>query len=265
MPSFAAVAGLISTQLLHIAEVSGSGISCSHGRCASDPSRNVDRGVRQEVKRDTAPASPSNCGSANADGARARPAPRPAARPPAARGSVPHQPPFSCASVHASPPSAAGRQRGERGAEHLLEGLPRQRRAASAGAGRPRAARPASRASGAAAASPAAPRWPPPSSEPDSGTASDPRFEERVVRQDQVGERAGLVEEAAEAHDERHLLERLAHPPGLRRREHRVRAVEQQHLRRRGSPPSTARQRSASVGAEPARAALARPRRPTAA
>jgi len=25
-----------------IAEVSGSGISCSHGRCARDPSRNVD-------------------------------------------------------------------------------------------------------------------------------------------------------------------------------------------------------------------------------
>ena len=41
MPSFAAVAGLISTQLLHIADVIGSGISCSHGRCASEPSRNA--------------------------------------------------------------------------------------------------------------------------------------------------------------------------------------------------------------------------------
>ena len=38
MPSFAAVCGLISTQLLHIADVSGSGISCSHGRCAAEPS-----------------------------------------------------------------------------------------------------------------------------------------------------------------------------------------------------------------------------------
>src|SRR5262249_18473083 len=34
------VCGLISTQLLHIADVSGSGISCSHGRCAVDPSPN---------------------------------------------------------------------------------------------------------------------------------------------------------------------------------------------------------------------------------
>src|SRR5712691_5905712 len=38
--SRSAVCGLISTQLLHIAEVSGSGISCSHGRCAVDPSPN---------------------------------------------------------------------------------------------------------------------------------------------------------------------------------------------------------------------------------
>src|SRR5262245_47819444 len=41
-PSLAAVAGLISIQLLHIADVIGSGSSCSHGRCASDPSRNAD-------------------------------------------------------------------------------------------------------------------------------------------------------------------------------------------------------------------------------
>src|SRR5579885_2122966 len=41
MPIFSAVFGLISTQLLHIAEVSGSGSSCSHGRCAVEPSPNA--------------------------------------------------------------------------------------------------------------------------------------------------------------------------------------------------------------------------------
>src|SRR6185295_16889433 len=41
MFSRAAVDGLISTQLLHIADVSGSGSSCSHGRCAVDPSPNA--------------------------------------------------------------------------------------------------------------------------------------------------------------------------------------------------------------------------------
>ena len=41
MPSRSAVCGLISTQLLHIAVVSGSGSSCSHGRCASEPSRSA--------------------------------------------------------------------------------------------------------------------------------------------------------------------------------------------------------------------------------
>jgi len=41
MPSFSAVFELIYTQLHHIADVSGSGNSCSHGRCASDPSRNA--------------------------------------------------------------------------------------------------------------------------------------------------------------------------------------------------------------------------------
>src|SRR5262245_806570 len=44
IPARAAVCGLISTQLLHIADVSGSGISCSHGRCAADPSPNCDDG-----------------------------------------------------------------------------------------------------------------------------------------------------------------------------------------------------------------------------
>src|SRR4051812_30153020 len=57
-----AVCGLISIQLLHIAEVSGSGISCSHGRCAVDPSPNCcDRYGRKW--NGNCVASPSNCGS----------------------------------------------------------------------------------------------------------------------------------------------------------------------------------------------------------
>src|SRR5580765_5918371 len=41
IPSFDAVCGLISTHVLHIAVLIGSGISCIHGRCAVDPSRNA--------------------------------------------------------------------------------------------------------------------------------------------------------------------------------------------------------------------------------
>ena len=49
-PSFTAVLGLISIQLLHIADVIGSGISCSHGRCASEPSKNVLDGYGRKWK-----------------------------------------------------------------------------------------------------------------------------------------------------------------------------------------------------------------------
>src|SRR5256885_7298646 len=41
MPNRSAVRGLISAQVLHIAVLMGSGISCSHGKCAVDPSRNA--------------------------------------------------------------------------------------------------------------------------------------------------------------------------------------------------------------------------------
>src|SRR5262245_65543124 len=62
MPRRPAVPGLISTQLLHIADVSGSGISCSHGRCATDPSPNCcDRYGRKWNGYSL--ASPSNRGS----------------------------------------------------------------------------------------------------------------------------------------------------------------------------------------------------------
>src|SRR5437660_4824715 len=41
IPSRDAVCGLISTHVLHIAVLIGSGISCIHGRCAVEPSRNA--------------------------------------------------------------------------------------------------------------------------------------------------------------------------------------------------------------------------------
>ena len=46
----------------------------------------------------------------------------------------------------------------------------------------------------------------------------DPRLEERMIRQDEIGEGARVVDEAAEADDERNLEQRLAHLPRRRRR-----------------------------------------------
>src|SRR6185503_12644434 len=108
MPSFAAVAGLISTQLLHMADVIGSGISCSQGRCASEPSRNwFDEYGRKW--NGYCPASPSNLAvrliSSREIGTRAGPAPAVTVLLETAAGRLPHQPPFSCASVQASLPS----------------------------------------------------------------------------------------------------------------------------------------------------------------
>ena len=40
-----------------------------------------------------------------------------------------------------------------------------------------------------------------------------PRFEKRVIRQDQIGEDARLVEKAREAGDERHAFQRFPHAP----------------------------------------------------
>src|SRR5262245_12995311 len=97
-PSLVAVAVLISTQLLHIADVSGSGITCNHGRCASEPSRNALEAYGRKCIGYCA-ASPSNCGSENANGFVCAGA---AAVVASAAGSMPHQPPFSCASVHVS-------------------------------------------------------------------------------------------------------------------------------------------------------------------
>ena len=72
------------------------------------------------------------------------------------------------------------------------------------------------------------------------GRGVDPRLEERVIGQNQIGQHARLVEEAAEAGDERHLLERLADLPRRRRAEHRIRAVDEQHLRGDDRPPMSA-------------------------
>src|ERR1051325_2516705 len=63
MPSLAAVCGFSSTQLLHIADVNGSGSSWSHGRCAEDPSPNaIDAYGRKWYG--YVLASPANVGSA---------------------------------------------------------------------------------------------------------------------------------------------------------------------------------------------------------
>ena len=59
-----------------------------------------------------------------------------------------------------------------------------------------------------------------------------------MIRQDQVGQCARLVEEAAEARDERDLLECLLHLPRGRRRQDRIRAVETR-LRQDHSEPSS--------------------------
>src|SRR4051812_16180198 len=106
IPSCSAVFGFSSTQLLHIAEVIGSGSSCSQGRCAVEPSRNAVDGYGRKWN-GYWPASPSNIGSvyladpalraSGADGWTA-----------AAFGNSPHQPLWVCAVAHASsPPTGA--------------------------------------------------------------------------------------------------------------------------------------------------------------
>src|SRR5262245_3251384 len=49
-----------------------------------------------------------------------------------------------------------------------------------------------------------------------------------MIRQDQIGVRAGLIEKAAEAHDERDLVDRLPDFPGQRRSVDRIRTVDEQ-------------------------------------
>src|SRR4051812_17045481 len=100
IPPAAAVFGLISTQLLHIADVIGSGSSCSHGRCASEPSRNAYEAYGRKWN-GYCPGSPANDGSVNAT-ARAPAGAGPGAAAASARGRSPHQPPCFCAVAHAS-------------------------------------------------------------------------------------------------------------------------------------------------------------------
>src|SRR5439155_2441651 len=54
-----------------------------------------------------------------------------------------------------------------------------------------------------------------------------------MVWKNQVRQDARLVEEAAEARDERDLLERVAYAPCARRRKDRVHAIDEQDLNRR--------------------------------
>src|SRR5262245_30898673 len=56
-----------------------------------------------------------------------------------------------------------------------------------------------------------------------------PRFEERMIRKDEIREHARFVDEARKAHDIGRLFKRLTNLPGLRRREHWIRVVNDQH------------------------------------
>ncbi len=67
---------------------------------------------------------------------------------------------------------------------------------------------------------------------PDFGNIVNPGFERRVIGKNQVGESAGLVDEAAEADDIRNLREGFAELKTRRRSENRIGVIEQQHLGR---------------------------------
>ena len=73
IPSRAATPRLTSTQLLHIAVVSGSGSSCSQGRCASEPSSSACDAKGRKWN-GYSPASPSSSGPPHAVGAGVAPA-----------------------------------------------------------------------------------------------------------------------------------------------------------------------------------------------
>ena len=247
MPSFAAVAGLISTQLLHIADVIGSGSSCSHGRCASEPSRNADETygrkmerillrVAVELRLRPRPASWATGQSASA-------APR------AAAGGVPHQPPFSCASVHAS---ASGDEAGN--FENVAVSIS-SKVCHGSSSGSPSWRDTSSRTSGVARVSCSG--FITGGATPSNGDHRSrlgrgfrPRFEERVIGQDQIRQDARLVEEAAEAGDERHLRQRLTQLPRRRRVKTGIRAVDQQRpAPRRCEAPSPLRSDSRNPAA----------------
>ena len=161
MPSFDAVAGLISIQLLHIAEVRGSGISCSHGRCASDPSRNALDEYGRKCSGYCA-TSPANTSSGN--GHRQCPCWR--------------QRWASERRWERAPPAALllrigprverrrRRQRRNRSRSAAPRSSPTADSAGAPAVARRRAARQVWRASGAAASSPAARHWPRPPSNP---------------------------------------------------------------------------------------------------
>ena len=169
-PSVSAVFGLISTQLLHIADVIGSGSSCSQGRCASEPSRNCSDVIRQEVIRILA-------GVAVEGGGR-RTSRAPVSRPPVRRCGPAQVPPSASAARPTSRPASARRTRrprrcaSKRRLDHLVERLPRQVERLLQLAARRRAGHRPSRASGTAASSPVRRRWRRRSIEPDSGSAS---------------------------------------------------------------------------------------------
>src|SRR5262249_45640563 len=94
-PRRCAVLGLISIQLLHVADARGPGSPCGRGRCGSEPSRNAADGYGRKWKGYWL-GSPSNCAALAAIGSvRGGPAVF-------GSGPPPHHPPCFCAVLHAS-------------------------------------------------------------------------------------------------------------------------------------------------------------------
>ena len=214
MPSFPAACGFISTQLHHIAVVSGSGSSCSHGRCASDPSSNACDGYGAKWN-GYACASPSNSGRAPCRRRRCRGARR------RGRG----RPSRSCdgrlglrlspaPSPRRSATAAAG-QRLLQPPSYLEQHVGRRARVVERLHRRSGHGRDGARGAG-------------------LGHRLHPRLEERVVRQDQIRVRAGVVDERPEARDERHLPQPVGRLP-------RGRRTEQRHSPRRAAAPAARR------------------------
>ena len=120
--------------------------------------------------------------------------------------------------------------RGSRGLQHLLVGLPRQRRFEwlLQPPRRRRAARRASRAWCRAAASPGPAVVATATAAPDSGCDSVHVSRNVWSGRIEIGQCARLVEEVPERHDEGHLGQRRGGLPGRRRRKQRIGLVEEQ-------------------------------------
>src|SRR5262245_42987476 len=57
-----------------------------------------------------------------------------------------------------------------------------------------------------------------------------------MIRQDQIGQHAGFIDETSEARDERNLEQRFLDSPGWRRDENRIDVIDEQNLQWRFLP-----------------------------